>query len=419
MKQPRASGTLLRKKAESDTLESVNSFRLLFEVNPIPLALIDHAGVITMVNKRWELSFGYSLKEIPTINDWWRLAVPDNDYRLRVTAMWEDAINQARVTGTDSVGFHELRITSGNGKELTLEVSGTFVEGGMLFAFYDISGLKSDENEHRRLFELGERDRKALLSVLEDQQEAKKEIQKLNKVLEQRVIERTAMLEASNKDLEAFTYSVSHDLRAPLRHINGFVDLLINQFKNGIPEKAIHYLDTISNSAKQMGSLIDALLLYSRTGRQELKKSELDMNLLVNEVTHQLKTGLEDREIIWDIQKLPIVSGDNVLLKLVWTNLIDNAVKYTRNVKPSEISVGSTEESNDFVFWVKDNGAGFDMKYAHKLFGVFQRLHSQSEFEGTGIGLANVQSIVNKHLGRVWVEAEPGKGAKFYFSLPK
>ncbi|MHC1736683.1 MAG: PAS domain S-box protein [Ignavibacteriaceae bacterium] len=248
---------------------------------------------------------------------------------------------------------------------------------------------------------------------------AEMEIQNLNKVLEQRVIERTALLEASNKELEAFSYSVSHDLRAPLRHINSFVDLLSNQFKNELPYKAIHYLNTISRASNQMGSLIDALLQYSRTGRQEIRKSELDMNLMVNEVTHLLKTGLKDREIIWDIQNLPIVSGDNVLLKQVWTNLLDNAVKYTRNIKPSEISVGCTEESKDFVFWVKDNGAGFDMKYAHKLFGVFQRLHSQTEFEGNGIGLANVQSIVNKHLGRVWAEAEPGKGAKFYFSLPK
>jgi len=257
------------------------------------------------------------------------------------------------------------------------------------------------------------------ISIAIEQARLMEETKRHAEDLEERVRLRTAQLEDSNKEHEAFSYSVSHDLRAPLRHINGYVELLIDRYRQELPEKARHYLDTISEATHQMGALIDDLLQYSRIGRQELRQGQPDMTLLVKEVIDQLKTGVAERNILWNIKPLPRVNGDMVLLRQVWTNLLDNAVKYTRNKETAEISVGYGEDAKEFVFCVCDNGAGFDMRYAKKLFGVFQRLHAQSEFEGTGIGLANVQRIVQKHMGRVWAEAEPGKGAKFYFSLPK
>ena len=237
--------------------------------------------------------------------------------------------------------------------------------------------------------------------------------------LEKRIIERTAQLQSVNKELEAFSYSVSHDLRAPLRHINGFSEILTKNYSAQLPEEARKYLDTIVGSAKKMGILIDDLLSFSRTGRAELKKSSLKMNQVIEDALAQIKPSLKDREIDWNISQLPDISGDYNLLRQVWVNLLDNAVKYTHTKKKAIISIGYKEELKELTFYIKDNGVGFDMKYADKLFGVFQRLHSSSQFEGTGIGLANVQRIILRHGGRTWAEGETDKGANFYFSIPK
>jgi len=257
------------------------------------------------------------------------------------------------------------------------------------------------------------------VTIAIEQIRLRKETKRYAEEMEKRVIERTVQLEASNKELEAFSYSVSHDLRAPLRHISGYVELLTKNLEINLSEKEKHYLDTIADSAHQMGVLIDDLLQFSRTGRQEMQKTELDMNEVVREVLELIKPETNVRDIKWTLAELPHVYGDFAMLRLVWLNLISNAIKFTMFKKKASIEIGVTDEATEYIFYVRDNGVGFDMQYAHKLFGVFQRLHTSQEFEGTGIGLATVRRIVLRHGGRTWAKGESDKGAVFYFSIPK
>jgi len=237
--------------------------------------------------------------------------------------------------------------------------------------------------------------------------------------MEKMVAKRTSQLTAANKELESFSYSVSHDLRAPLRHISGYVNILTKHLQGTLPEKEKHYLDTIADSTHQMGLLIDDLLHFSRTGRQEMLLKNLDMNIVLRDALQLVKHESLGRDIRWLIADLPEVLGDYSLLRMVWLNLLSNAVKFTGTNAITQIEVGFTDDIHEVIFYVRDNGVGFDMQYAHKLFGVFERLHSAQEFEGTGIGLANVRRIILRHGGRTWAEAEVNKGATFYFSLPK
>jgi signal transduction histidine kinase len=244
------------------------------------------------------------------------------------------------------------------------------------------------------------------------------EIQRLNMELEKRVLARTAELEAVNRELESFSYSVSHDLRAPLRHIHGYVEMLKDAMGDQLEEKPQRYLQTIAAASGEMGQLIDDLLAFSHVGRVELREIPVKLRDLVDATIRSLEMIVAGRNIVWKIGELPTVLGDPATLKQVFANLIGNAVKYTRNRDPAEIEIGCLgERDGQVVLFVRDNGAGFDMRYAQKLFGVFQRLHRSEEFEGTGIGLATVRRIIERHGGKTWAEGSVNKGATFYFSL--
>jgi len=244
---------------------------------------------------------------------------------------------------------------------------------------------------------------------------AEQKVNELNRQLEGKVV----LISDVNRELEAFSYSVSHDLRAPLRHIGGFARKLEQHLGDRVDDKAHHYIEVITDSAKHMALLIDDLLVFSQLGRGALRLQAVDMQSVAEEARAIAESSAQDRRIVWTLAPLPMVIGDENMLRTVWQNLLDNAVKYTGQCDVARIDVSVQQGRNgDYEFTVADNGAGFDMQYADKLFGVFQRLHRVSEFPGNGIGLANVRRIIARHGGRVWAKAEPGQGARFHFSLP-
>ena len=285
------------------------------------------------------------------------------------------------------------------------------------FIFVAWAAIVASFNAVRRRIEDSLRQARDNLHVeLEQRRHREDEIRKLNQELGKRAAE----LEATNKELESFAYSVSHDLRAPLRHMVGYSELLQRQASSLLDEKSQRFIRTILDSAKRMGNLIDDLLAFSRIGRAETKKSEVDLGQLVEEVVAEIGQDTKSRDIAWKIGALPVCYGDRSMLRLVVVNLVSNAVKFTRMRRPAEIEIGCVDrDKKEVEVFVRDNGAGFEMQYVNKLFGVFERLHPPEQFEGTGIGLATVQRIIHRHGGKVRGEGSVDQGATFYFSLPK
>jgi PAS domain S-box-containing protein len=383
-----------RKKTDSRLKESfkeITDLKTALDAHAI-VAITDAQGRITYANDKFCAVSKYSREELM-----------GQDHRI---------LNSGHHT---KAFIRDLWETIEQGKVWQGEIKNRAKDGSLYWADETIVPFLNDAGKPRQYV--------AIRTVTTQRKAAEEKIRQLNEKLELRVAERTLQLEVANKELESFSYSVSHDLRAPLRHVQGFVDLLQNEAGPSLSEKSLRYLATISQSAKRMGDLIDDLLAFSRIGKSAMRKTAVNLGELARETLRDCDAEAKERNIACHIQALPSVWADRALLRLVLVNLISNAVKFTGHREEAKIEIGSkpSEDGDDgeTVIFVRDNGAGFDPQYAGKLFGVFQRLHSQSEFEGTGIGLANVQRIIHRHGGRVWAEGAVDAGATFYFSIPK
>lgn len=367
-------GAVRLNKKHQHLLESNNLFRGLFESAPSAIFILDNAGKLLQANSAAEQLFKQTRQNLQgrAIRD----LIPGLDPTQHTA---EASLQGARDDGSS----FPVNVNIG-----VLSLGNDIV---YLAIIRDMSKLQAAENE----------------------------IRSLNAGLELRVSERTAELAAINKELESFAHSVSHDLRAPLRHIDGYIDILQTHAEGTLDAISLGYIDKIASTASRMGTLIDALLTFSRMGRTALHRNWVDLGALMQECLKELAPDCQDRDIQWTIGELPHVYADGTMLRQVLLNLLGNAIKFTRHRDKAEIEVGFLRGDNtENALFVRDNGAGFDEHYADKLFGVFQRLHRADEFEGTGIGLANVQRIISRHGGRVWAQGETGVGATFYFTLP-
>jgi PAS domain S-box-containing protein len=360
--------------------ESRTEIDRFFSVSLDMLCIADLEGRFKRVNPAWTATLGWSAEELcgrPYLDF---VHPDDQDATVRESGKLAD--------GAATTTFQN-RYACRDGSYRWLEwKAAPAVDRGVIFA------AARDVTEHKA---------------------AESNIRALNQQLEQRV----AQLNALTTELESFSYSVSHDLRAPLRHVTGFAQLLETSAGAALDERGRRYLKTITDSANRMGRLIDDLLVFSRMGRSEMMATPVDLGALVEEVRKEATAAAPDRRIEWKIHDLPVVNGDPAMLRLVVANLISNAVKYSATRDTSRIEIGCNGSPQEAVFYVRDNGVGFDMQYAHKLFGVFQRLHSSDDFEGTGIGLANVRRIIQRHGGRVWADSAVDAGATFSVSLPQ
>jgi PAS domain S-box-containing protein len=387
----------------TETIErSEKQYRYLFKNNPMPMWVIDLESFRFLdVNEMATYQYGYTREEFLNMT-----AIdirPDSDREFFIKS--DHSFTNAATNYNRGIWNHIKK----DGSIIHVEIIAHEIiyEGKKARLI-----LSNDVTEQRKAEE-------RIVREISDRKKAQEQIEQLNAELEHKVLLRTEQLKRSNEELEAFSYSVSHDLRAPLRAIIGFSSILQEDHVSKLDDEARRITEVIISNTKKMGQLIDDLLTFSRMGRQDILETEVDSNAVVKEIID----GLSEKDpgannINWDVHNLPCVKGDLNIIRQVWVNLISNAVKYSEKVSNPRIEIGASPDEKEVVFFIKDNGVGFDEKYKEKLFRVFQRLHTNDEFEGTGIGLAIVEKIVSKHGGRVWANGTVNEGACFYFSLP-
>jgi PAS domain S-box-containing protein len=375
-----------RKKMEEDLRASERKFKELVALLPQAVFEINTGGTVLYANQYTFDLLGYSYEELEKGLNILQVIVPEDRKKALQNLQ---ALMKGEISGAREYALIRKNGTRFQGMVYTAPIMENDVVVGIRGTLIDLTKLREVEEEIRRL----------------------------NEELEHRVKERTAELIEAYKEMESFTYSVSHDLRAPLRAIDGFSGILLEHYSEVLPLEAKAYLNKVRGNAQQMALLIDALLNFSRMSRSLVKKEILNLQQIATDALEELNPELEGREVTVTILDLPSCSADPAMLKLVFQNLLSNSLKFTRQRVKAEIEVGAFHKDGRTIYYVRDNGIGFDMRYAHKLFGVFQRLHTASEYEGTGVGLAIVQKIVQRHGGDVWAEAEVGKGATFYFTL--
>lgn len=384
-----------RKQAEEKLRQSEERFRSIIDASPIPFALNDDQQNITYVNPEFVRVFGYDLDDIPTLADWWPRAYPEPEYRQWVQETWQARLDQARKNDAPFEPIElDIRCKDGTTRTTLCNAAslGESIENGLhLVILYDISERK----------------------------QAEQELEQHRHHLEDMVAERTAALEEANRELESFSYSVSHDLRAPLRSIDGFSHALLEDNADQLDDAGKEHLQRVRSSAQRMGILIDDMLSLSRILRHEIKREDLDLSAMARASIGKLAEYEPDREV--DVRIAPGIhgSGDAHLVEVVLDNLLGNAWKYTGKKPHPWIEFNAMDRNGELLYYIRDNGVGFDMEYVDKLFGSFQRLHKSDEFEGTGIGLATVSRIIRRHGGEVCADSEIGVGATFYFTLGK
>jgi len=373
-----------RKRDEEALRRSEELLRLFIKHSPLATAILDDHGGITYLNDRFVELFGYSLEDIPDQAAWLMRAYPDEYYRREMKTVWQDAMDKADREGT-SIGRHEYRVTCKDGTERTVEIFGTAIDGRKLVLLNDIT----------------------------EQKIALQQIEILNTALAARAAE----LENANRELDAFSHTVSHDLRTPLTNISGYTQLMQELYDDRLDGQGHDFLREINAATERMGKMIDALLKFSAVSRQGLQRVRVDLNAIAADVITELQLTAPQRRVQFISLNRALVQGDPVLLRVVMANLLGNAWKYSAKREATVIKFGTTDRNGQTVYFVRDNGVGFDKKLADKIFTPFHRLHKDMDFEGSGIGLATAQRIIQRHGGEIWAKGEVDKGATFYFTL--